>query len=124
VSHSDQSNASTYNLPFVPGKNNLDFKTISLNATNNAGNQTQYNAHSLYGHMQGMATKQGLTETSDNLPFILSRSTFSGSGQHVATWLGETNRTWEDLRHSISGIMNMNMFGLPMVGADTCGSIG
>jgi alpha-glucosidase (family GH31 glycosyl hydrolase) len=28
------------------------------------------------------------------------------------------------MKKSISGIMNMNMFGIPLVGADTCGTYG
>jgi alpha-glucosidase (family GH31 glycosyl hydrolase) len=29
---------------------------------------------------------------------------------------------WEDMRYAIAGMMNFNMFGIPMVGADVCGS--
>ena len=36
-------------------------------------------------------------------------------------WLGDNQRTFESMKYSISGIMNMNMFGIPFVGADVCG---
>jgi alpha-glucosidase (family GH31 glycosyl hydrolase) len=52
----------------------------------------------------------------------LSRSTFAGSGKYLQHWLGKNQRTWEDMKTSIAGVMNMNMFGIPMVGPDTCGS--
>lgn len=54
-------------------------------------------------------------------PFILSRSTFPGSGSYAAHWTGDNWATWEFMRYSISGMMDMNMFGIPMVGANICG---
>jgi alpha-glucosidase (family GH31 glycosyl hydrolase) len=57
----------------------------------------------------------------DRRPFLLSRSTFAGSGQYVQHWLGDNHGTWEDMKMSIAGVMNFQMFGIPMVGPDTCG---
>jgi alpha-glucosidase (family GH31 glycosyl hydrolase) len=31
-------------------------------------------------------------------------------------------RTWEDMKYSVAGLMNFNMFGIPHTGADVCGS--
>jgi alpha-glucosidase (family GH31 glycosyl hydrolase) len=53
--------------------------------------------------------------------FILSRSTFAGSGAHAQHWLGDNHRDWKNMQWSISGTMNFNMFGIPMVVPDTCG---
>lgn len=52
---------------------------------------------------------------------MMSRSTFAGSGKYAHHWLGEKSRTWEDMKLTIAGIMNFNMFGIPMTGADVCG---
>lgn len=63
------------------------------------------------------------TPLRDLRTFILSRSTFAGSGQYVQHWLGESKRNWDSMRWATAGIMNFNMFGIPMVGPDICGSI-
>lgn len=85
--------------------------------------------HSLYGHMMCEKTYKFLTdeniyENSDQRPFILSRSTFIGSGRFAAHWLGDNYRNYNYMNYSVAGIMNMQMFGVPMIGADICGFIG
>lgn len=122
----DQSVDSTYFMPFIPMRYNPDNMTISLNATHPSNNVTEYDAHSLFGHMQAKTIKQLFIEgkidhLNGKLSFILSRSTFAGSGKYTQHWLGDNHRSWDNMRYSIAGIMNMNMFGIPMVGADVCG---
>ena len=80
---------STYKIPFIPGGRwNLDNMSMSLNATHPSNNLTQYNTHSLYGHSEGKMTREILTDQSmtplkDKRTFLLSRSSFAGSGQYV-----------------------------------------
>jgi hypothetical protein len=56
--------------------------------------------------------------------FVLSRSTFSGSGAHTAHWEGDNQSTWESMAASIVAMLNFNMFGVLLVGSDICGFIG
>ncbi len=136
-----QKKMSTFELPFIPRYNpdaaakdkpyssNFDYMTLSLNATvSGLNNEMQYNVHSIYGHMMAMRTQQFLK--GDNAPkkddrtFILSRSTFTSSGQYTSHWLGDNWRSYDYMQYSIAGIMNMNMFGIPHAGADVCGFFG
>jgi len=112
LSYNGQQNVSTYDLPFIPGGRwNLDNMSLSLNATHPSNNLTEYDLHSLYGHSEGKATfeimtDQTLTPNKNKRPFLLARSTFAGSGQYVQHWLGDNHRTWDDMRYSIAGVMN------------------
>ena len=54
-------------------------------------------------------------------PFVMSASTFAGTGRHAYHTVTRNSRTWQDMRNSIASIMNFNMFGMPMTGADVCG---
>lgn len=44
---------------------------------------------------------------SDNRPFILTRSSFAGTGRFAAHWTGDNFREWRYMNYSIAGIMNM-----------------
>lgn len=52
---------------------------------------------------------------------VISRSTFPSAGLHGGHWLGDNTATFNDLYLSIPGILNFNLFGVPLVGADICG---
>jgi alpha-glucosidase (family GH31 glycosyl hydrolase) len=96
--YSNQSENSTFFLPFIPSTMyNFDNMTLSLNATHPSNNATQYDTHNLNGHMESKTTHQALGEMTgktDLRNFILSRSTFAGSGAFTSHWLGDNHRSW------------------------------
>lgn len=113
----------------------LDHHTISADAlhfpfqTRNAPSGTtaiEYNLHSLFGLSEAIATNRALSLASDSekRPFVLSRSTFPGSGAHTAHWTGDNASSWPDMQYAITTILSMNLFGIMMVGADICGFTG
>ncbi|KAJ9050822.1 hypothetical protein DSO57_1010616 [Entomophthora muscae] len=100
---------------------NLSAKTAPTNARH-FGGVTEFQAHNLYGHMEAIATRNSLLEINPKQrPFILGRSTFTGSGAYEGHWLGDNYSAWNQLIDSIAGVLSMQMFGIPFVGADICG---
>lgn len=57
---------STYNMPFIPGVEPLDFMTLSLNATLGYGKLSEYNVHSLHGLKMAEKTNKFLKNLNPN----------------------------------------------------------
>ncbi len=87
------------------------------------GNLSEYNVHSLYGYTETVATMSALTKVLGTRSLVISRSTFPNAGAHGGHWLGDNTSDWPDLVASIAGIINFNLFGIPLVGADICGRV-
>uniref|UniRef100_A0A8D8R499 Lysosomal alpha-glucosidase n=1 Tax=Cacopsylla melanoneura TaxID=428564 RepID=A0A8D8R499_9HEMI len=112
--------------PFVPKIHDpkhegLKFKTVCMSAKQHLG--IHYNLHNLYGIAQSEITYRTLKDLLHTRPFILSRSTFPGSGHYANHWTGDVFSDWSSLGQSVTDMMLNNMFGIPMVGADICGFI-
>ncbi|KAI9279952.1 glycosyl hydrolases family 31-domain-containing protein [Umbelopsis sp. AD052] len=103
-------------------KRPLHHRSVAPDAIHHGGIY-EYNTHNLYGHMECQATYKSLINIygSRQKPFILTRSSFVGSGKYTAKWLGDNTSSYTDLKDSIAGMLSMTMFGIPMVGADVGG---
>ncbi|XP_010220406.1 PREDICTED: maltase-glucoamylase, intestinal-like, partial [Tinamus guttatus] len=109
------------NPPYIPSISDraLAEKTLCPDSKTYLGDQ--YNTHSLFGWSQTAPTFHVTQKATGKRAFVLSRSTFVGSGKHGGHWLGDNFSEWEDLHQSIIGILEFNLFGIPFIGADICG---
>lgn len=110
-------------LPYLPGKRNLNDRTLCMSANFYAGQHK--NIHNLYAFYQSKAHFEALKALNQSMrPFIISRSQFVGQGKYSGTWLGDLDSSYEHLRWSLIGMIESNWFGQPLVGADICGFFG
>ncbi|KAM6199074.1 sucrase-isomaltase, intestinal [Sarcoramphus papa] len=108
--------------PFTPSiLDKLMFsKTICMDAVQKWGKH--YDVHSLYGYSMAISTQQVIKALfPGKRSFLISRSTFVGSGKHTGHWLGDNAATWDHLKWAIPGMLDFNLFGIPYIGADICG---
>ncbi|KAM5332711.1 sucrase-isomaltase, intestinal [Glossophaga mutica] len=108
--------------PFTPDilDKLLYSKTICMDAVQHWGKQ--YDVHSLYGYSMAIATEKAVEKVfPSKRSFILTRSTFAGSGRYAAHWLGDNTASWEQMEWSIPGMLEFGLFGIPLIGADICG---
>ena len=102
----------------------LNTNTMATNATQYGGVQ-HYDVHNIYGAGLLRASNAGMQQVfPGKRPFILGRSTFTGSGQVAAHWGGDNTATWQYMYWAIPQALTMSLFGIPMFGPDTCGFLG
>ncbi|CAB3404386.1 unnamed protein product [Caenorhabditis bovis] len=104
--------------------NFLSTKTLCMLATQNNGKYRLYDTKNLYGLSEAIATQQALFQSTGKRGAVVSRSTYPSLGKYAGHWLGDNTARWEDLRTSIIGAQEFNLFGIPYVGSDVCGFIG
>lgn len=98
----------------------LGWKTIGPSALH-ANGAREYDAHNLYGTSMALEHHKAVIDITGKRPFLLTRSTSPGAGKFTAHWTGDNGVNWENIYISIAGLINTNMWGMPMVGADICG---
>jgi alpha-glucosidase len=110
-----------YVINHVQPGHDLAVGAVSPNATHVDGVQ-EYDVHNLYGYQETNGTYQALTQIiPGKRPFILSRSTFAGSGKWAAHWGGDNLSDWLHMFLSIPQALSFSLYGIPMFGVDTCG---
>jgi alpha-glucosidase (family GH31 glycosyl hydrolase) len=114
---------SPHNPPWTPSTvSNVNEGTFNMSAIMNYG--ILYNLHNMFGYFQARASHLAMEAVRGQRGFVLSRSTFPGSGRYAAHWLGDNWSNWHDLSASIPGVLSFSFFGIPMVGPDICGFLG
>ncbi|KAK7100862.1 hypothetical protein V1264_023730 [Littorina saxatilis] len=103
----------------------LSDKTVCMNGVQgDRGQYRHYDVHSLYGWSQTAPTLEAARAATRERSLVITRSTFPGSGKDAGHWLGDNYSGWEQLRDSIIGMLDFNLFGIPYIGADICGFFG
>ena len=93
----------------------LDTATISPSAQQYGGRH--YDLHNMYGFMETVVTMQAMHAIrKGKRSIVVSRSTFVGHGAHGSHWLGDNTATWDDLHSSIPHMLDMGLFGVPLIG--------
>ncbi|KAI5988848.1 glycoside hydrolase family 31 protein [Pisolithus orientalis] len=99
----------------------LSVNTVATNATH-AGGYLELDVHNLFGTMEAHATYLALQKVRPGKrPFVIGRSTFVSQGRWAGHWLGDNYSKWEYMYLNIQGVLQFQIYQIPMVGADTCG---
>ena len=109
---------------YTPTGRSLESKSLPIDVEHANNMYTQLDTHNYFGAHQAAVTHNWFKTHSDKRPFIISRSTFAGTGKYAGKWLGDSGTSYEDMQRSVTGSMMMNMFGIPFVGGDICGYSG
>ena len=81
--------------------------------------------HNLYGQLMAQATHEGLRRARpERRPFVLTRSSHVSGARFAATWTGDNQSRWEDLRWSIPMVLGLGLSGQPFAGPDAGGFAG
>lgn len=109
------------NPPYVPGVVGGALQAATICASSRQFLSTHYNLHNLYGLTEAIASSSALVKTRGTRPFVISRSTFAGHGRYAGHWTGDVWSSWEHLSYSVPEVLQFNLLGVPLVGADICG---
>lgn len=78
----------------------LHTQAMSVLATHHDGS-VQYNAHQLYGISSASTVAEAVGQVLGKRPFVLSRSSFLGSGAYAAHWTGDNSGGQVDGRERV-----------------------
>jgi alpha-glucosidase len=98
-------------------------KTLPLDARHRGlGGGTHARFHNVYGQLMAEATRAGLARAlGGDAPFVLTRASHLGGARFAATWTGDNQATWADLRAAIPMVLSLGLCGQPFCGPDLGG---
>ena len=115
---------SSFNYPgFNPLTNGRYLFNKTLDMTADLALGKYYDVKSFYGFMESRATAASLQKQNNRRPFVLSRSTFVGSGKYATHWTGDNVGSWGErgMWDSVQAVLASNLWGINVCGADIGG---
>lgn len=79
----------------------------------NNGKYRFYDVKNIYGLKEAIYTQQALFDVTGKRGAVVSRSTYPSAGRYAGHWLGDNTAQWQDLRTSVIGAQEFNLFGIP-----------
>lgn len=83
--------------------------------------KTHRELHNVYGLTMSKATYEGLLQSLQERPFVLTRSGYAGIQRYGMVWTGDNRSFWEHLQMLIPMCLNLGLSGIPFCGADVGG---
>ncbi|KAJ3443172.1 hypothetical protein M0812_09004 [Anaeramoeba flamelloides] len=80
--------------------------------------------HNSYGYFVTKGTFEGLIKRNkdqNERPFVLTRSFFAGSQKYSTIWTGDNTASWDQLKHTDTMLVSLNLAGAPLCGEDVGG---
>jgi len=111
------------NEPALLGAPTRTLREDAVHRGEPSGNHAR--VHNLYGHLMVTAVRAGLeaARPGERL-FVLTRAGHLATAGLAATWTGDNQAHWDDLRFAIPMVLNLGLSGQPMAGPDLGGFIG
>ena len=109
------------NLKYIPTGRDLETpNSLPLDTVHTTGD-IQLDTHSMFGISEIKVTHEWFQNSKKTRTFIIERSSYAGMGKWASRWLGDNFSKEIYMQLSVSGIMQMGIFGIPLSGADICG---
>ena len=81
--------------------------------------------HNVYALLEADATYNGLKRLNpEQRPFVISRAGYSGLQRFSSVWTGDNTANWYQVKMTLSMLLNLNLSGIVMSGADIGGFLG
>ena len=81
--------------------------------------------HNLYGLLMARSGHEALHKyRPEKRPWLLTRSGWAGIQRYAWHWTGDTETSWEMMRHTLHALLGLGLSGVPFSGADIGGFSG
>lgn len=119
----DMNEPAIFDRPFWSGGAQQHPLPVDTPAGDSPRRFTQAAWHNLYGSHMAQASEATWNDRPER-PWVLTRSGFTGVGQHAWSWMGDNTSWWEHLALSLPQLASMGLVGSPWVGVDVGGFFG